>query len=97
MGQLKNPELLTNNATALTALISYHLIPGAALTAAQLQNGQQLKTALGGSIPPLKVTKSADGVLIQAVGSEAAVVRADIRTCRGVIHIIDTVLIPVQL
>ena len=95
--QLKSPEMLTNNATALTALISYHLVPGAALTASQLSSGQQLKSALGGSVPPLKIVKSADGVLVQAVGSEAAVVRPDLRTCRGIIHVIDTVLIPVKL
>jgi len=94
---LGSPEMLTNNATALTALLSYHLVPGAALTAAQLSDGQQLKTALGGPTPPLIVRKSEQGVLIQGVGSEAAVVKPDLRTCRGVIHVVETVLIPVQL
>lgn len=96
VSSLSKPELLTGNMTALTALLSYHLVPGAALTAAQLSDGQELKTALGGPTPPLVVRKSDQGVLIQAVGSEAAVIKPDLRTCHGVIHVIDTVLIPIK-
>ena len=85
---------LVGNETALTALLSYHLVPGAALTAADLKNDQQLPTALRGA-PPLRVRRADGGVLIVAVGSEAAVTQpSDIRTCRGVMHVIDTVLLP---
>jgi len=97
VASLSKPELLTSNMTALTALLSYHVVPGAALTAAQLSDGQQLKTALGGPTPPLVVRKSDQGVLIQAVGSEAAVIKPDLRTCHGVIHVVDTVLIPIKM
>ncbi len=88
---------VTDNTTAITALLSYHIIPGAAATASSLSDGQQLKTALGGPVPPLMVTKSADGVLIKGVGSEAGVVQPDIKVCRGIAHVIDTVLIPIKV
>ena len=90
------PPELVRNATALTALISYHVVPGAALTANQLTDGQLLTTALGTAVPPLRVRKTGNDVVIVGVGSEAAVITPDLRTCRGVIHIIDTVLLPVM-
>ncbi len=86
---------LLSNETALTALLSYHLVSGAALAAADLKDGQQLATALKG-VPPLRVRLADGGVLIVAVGSEAAVVQPNIKTCRGVVHVIDTVLLPIM-
>ncbi len=88
------PELVRNS-TALTALLSYHLVPGSALPASQLTDGKQLQTALGGGVPPLRVRRSGNSVVIVGVGSEAAVTQTDLKTCRGVIHVIDTVLLPV--
>jgi uncharacterized surface protein with fasciclin (FAS1) repeats len=88
------PELVRNT-TALTALLSYHLVPGSALPASQLSDAKQLQTALGSAVPPLRVRRSGTSVAIVGVGSEAAVTQTDLVTCRGVIHIIDTVLLPV--
>ena len=88
-------KALTANETALTALLSYHLVPGAALTAAELKNGQLLPTALKAA-PPLRVRLANGGVIIMGAGSEAAVTRADIKTCHGIVHIIDTVLLPLN-
>jgi uncharacterized surface protein with fasciclin (FAS1) repeats len=88
------PELVRNS-TALTALLSYHLVPGSALPASQLTDGKQLQTALGGGVPPLRVRRSGNSVVIVGVGSEAAVTQTDLMTCRGIIHVIDTVLLPV--
>ena len=88
------PELVRNS-TALTALLSYHLVPGEALTAAQLGDGAMLRTALGGTAP-LRVRRADGSVVIVGVGSEAVVTQPDLRTCKGVIHIVDTVLLPVD-
>jgi len=82
------------DARALSSLFAYHLIPGVAATAAQLQDGQALPTALKGK--SLRVS-TASGVQIQAVGSAAAVTQPDIQACRGVVHIIDEVLLPISL
>jgi transforming growth factor-beta-induced protein len=90
------PELV-RNATAMTALLSYHFAPNSVLLAKQLSDGQQLQTALGGTIPPLRVRRSGAALSLVGVGSEAAVTQPDLKTCRGVIHVIDTVLLPVRM
>jgi transforming growth factor-beta-induced protein len=90
------PELV-RNATAMTALLSYHFAPNSVLLAKQLSDGQQLQTALGGTIPPLRVRRAGAALSLVGVGSEAAVTQPDLKTCRGVIHVIDTVLLPVRM
>ncbi len=89
------PSRLLGNETALTGLLSYHIVPGAALTASQLSNGQKLTTALGTNVAPLTVRLSGKVTLI-GVGSEANVIQADLRACRGVVHVVDSVLLPIR-
>ncbi len=86
---------LASNQTALTALLSHHIVTGSALSASQLKDGQQLSTALK-AVPPLRVRLVGGAVAITSVGSEAGVIQADIKTCRGIVHVIDTVLLPVN-
>lgn len=90
------PEDVLKNETAITAILSYHIVPGVAALSSDLSNGQQLPTALGSKVAPLKVKLDAGKVTIQGVGSEAMVVKPDIKACRGVVHIIDEVLLPVK-
>ena len=87
------PELVRNS-TLLTALLSYHFIPGAIMADAQLSDGQVLSTALGGN-STLRVHRAHGGLLLGGVGSLAAATDASSKTCSGVIHPIDTVLLPV--
>ncbi len=89
------PELVRNQ-TLLTNLLAYHVAPGAALAAADLRDGQQLQTLLGSAVPPLAVAKAGGSVTIRAVASQATVVQPDLRSCTGVIHVVDSVLLPVQ-
>jgi uncharacterized surface protein with fasciclin (FAS1) repeats len=89
------PELVRNQ-TMLTNLLAYHVVPGAALAAADLRDGQQLQTLLGSAVRPLAVAKAGGSVTIRAVASQAKVVQPDLRTCTGVVHVIDNVLLPVQ-
>jgi uncharacterized surface protein with fasciclin (FAS1) repeats len=70
----------------LTAVLTYHVVAGevtaeqvAALTSAKTVNGRELSIA------------AADGKV--TVGN-ATVTQADIRATNGVIHVIDTVLLP---
>jgi hypothetical protein len=63
------------------------------LTAAQLRTGQMLPTALEGY--SLRVLNIGGHVRLFGVGSEAVVDAADIPVCGGVVHIVDTVLVPV--
>jgi uncharacterized surface protein with fasciclin (FAS1) repeats len=80
-------------------LLQYHIVPSGALRAAQLQDEQQLTTALAGAAP-LKVDLEDGDVEIEPMGdsdSDADVVQADIVVRDTVIHIVDEVLIPASL
>lgn len=75
------------DADLLTAVLTYHVVAGDALTVESLTDGQELTTLQGQT---LKVTKSGDQVLINGV----RVIAADVPATNGVIHVIDGVLIP---
>lgn len=88
--------------TLLTAAAVPHCALGA-LRAAQLQDGQQLTTALAGAAP-LKVDIEDEKVEIEVPdagndddGDDADVEQADITVGNSVIHIVDEVLIPASL
>lgn len=71
----------------LTAVLTYHVVAGQALTAESLTDGQELTTLQGQT---LKVTKSGDQVLINGI----PVIAADVPATNGVIHVIGGVLVP---
>ncbi|MGD0170865.1 MAG: fasciclin domain-containing protein [Halobacteriota archaeon] len=77
---------LQNNSTALTTLLLYHVIP-AKLLANNFTGSGTLTTVNGLSLP-----YSVSGTTIM-VGN-ATVTKADINATNGVIHIIDSVLVP---
>ena len=78
--------LKPENKQKLTAILTYHVVPAKAKST-DLSDGQMVKTVNGKDV---KVT-IADGEVM--VGG-AKVVKADIGTSNGVIHVIDTVLMP---
>ncbi|MFT5474253.1 MAG: putative surface protein with fasciclin (FAS1) repeats [Candidatus Promineifilaceae bacterium] len=78
-----NMLLKPENRDKLVALLSYHVVPGVVRL-----NEQSLETLNG---TPLMLS-SFGGVSI----NEASVLSADIEASNGIIHIIDTVLIPEQ-
>lgn len=86
------------NRATLAAILTYHVVPGR-LTAADLlaqarANGGRatLTTAQGAT---LTVTASANGVTItDARGGASMVTIADVMQSNGVIHVVDTVLMP---
>lgn len=69
----------------LTAVLTYHVVPGKAV-AADVKSGP-LETVQGQT---LKVEVSATGVQVD----NAQVIQADVMASNGVIHVIDTVLMP---
>jgi uncharacterized surface protein with fasciclin (FAS1) repeats len=69
----------------LTAVLTYHVVPGKAV-AADVKSGP-LKTVQGQT---LKVEVSSMGVQVD----NAKVIKADVMASNGVIHVIDTVLMP---
>jgi transforming growth factor-beta-induced protein len=81
-------EALASDKQALTAVLTYHVVPGnllaadvSKLTFADSVNGQRL------------TIDTKDGVVV--AGSK--VTKADVKASNGVIHVIDTVMLPSQL
>jgi transforming growth factor-beta-induced protein len=74
---------------ALTAILKYHVVAGAAKST-DLKNGQVFVT-LNGS--PLLVDLT-DGVNVGNQDSNANVKAADVEASNGVIHVIDTIILP---
>jgi hypothetical protein len=78
-------------------LIAHHAVPGKKLSYADLRNlrgaNRYLRDALS-DIMPLKVEKYPANVTIRALGSEATIIKPDLIACNGIIHIVDTVLLP---
>ena len=81
------------NRDQLTSILTYHVVPGA-LTAADLTNGATLTTVEGGT---LTVGVSGGTVTVTDAGGNAATVtQADVLQSNGVVHVIDTVLMPAE-
>ena len=79
------------NKATLTKILTYHVVPGK-LNAAQLMDGQRLTTVEG---EPLTVKKSGGKVMIvDAKGGAATVTIADVEQSNGVIHVVNSVLMP---
>ena len=78
--------LKPENKAKLTAILTYHVVPGKVM-AADVVKVNEAKTVQGGSI---KVHAAGGKVMVD----NAAVVKTDIAASNGVIHVIDTVLMP---
>ena len=80
--------LKPENKGQLTQVLTYHVVPGRIMAAdvTQLKEGTQVKTLQGSSFSvSLKGGVKVDG---------AKVVKTDIDCTNGVIHVIDTVILP---
>jgi PGF-CTERM protein len=77
---------LQNNTTALTKVLLYHVVPGTLLSKDIKGNGT-LTTANGLSLP-----YSVNGSKVTV--DNATVTKTDINATNGVIHVIDSVMIP---
>jgi len=73
----------------LEAVLNYHVISGANVQSSELTDGQDVE-ALGGM---LSIDLS-DGVKVVGTNSTASVTLADAQGANGVVHVIDTVLLP---
>lgn len=79
-------ESLLKNKAKLATILKYHVVPGKVNAAALAGKSLQVKTAAG---LPVNV----DGTFGVRV-NDARVIQADIEASNGVIHVIDTVLLP---
>ncbi|MBB6326271.1 putative surface protein with fasciclin (FAS1) repeats [Algoriphagus iocasae] len=78
--------LKPENKAQLVKILTYHVVPGKVMSS-DLKNGQMAKTVEGSEI---KVTLK-DG---KAMINNATVTAADIEADNGVVHVIDTVIMP---
>merc|ERR1712222_225603 len=76
------------NKGKLVDILTYHVVSGAAVYSMDLKPTQNVKTLQGDDV---LVTSSSAGVLING---NSKVIAADIAATNGVVHIIDTVLMP---
>ncbi|WP_151670106.1 fasciclin domain-containing protein [Nitrincola schmidtii] len=83
VASLLEPE----NRDQLTAILTYHVISGVVMSADIAGKELSAETVEGRS---LNVNATGDSVMI----NNATVVMADVKASNGVIHVIDTVLIP---
>ncbi len=77
--------LLPENLETLTAVLTYHVVPGKVMSG-DLSDGMMAETVQGGSVTIM----TEDGVTVDG----ANVTTADIEASNGVIHVIDAVILP---
>lgn len=80
-------EALLKDKDKLTAILTYHVVAGE-VKAADVVKLDKAKTVQGQEVS----IEAGDGVMI----NDAKVVKADVDCSNGVIHVIDTVLLPKQ-
>ncbi len=78
-------EGLLNDIPALTAILTYHVVPGKVMST-DLTDGMTAATVNGADL----TFDLSDGVKVNG----ATVTAADIEASNGVIHVVDTVIIP---
>jgi len=79
------------NKATLTKILTYHVVPGK-LEASDLTDGKKLKTVEGEEL----TVKKADGkvMIVDAKGDSSTVTISNVNQSNGVIHVVDTVLMP---
>jgi uncharacterized surface protein with fasciclin (FAS1) repeats len=79
------------NKATLTKILTYHVVPGK-LEAKDLTDGKKLKTVEGEEL----TLKASGGkiMLMDAKGGMSTVTIPDVNQSNGVIHVVDTVLMP---
>ncbi|MEM8776678.1 MAG: fasciclin domain-containing protein [Pseudomonadota bacterium] len=77
--------LKPENKEKLAAILTYHVVPGKVMSG-DLSDNMKAATAQGSEV----TIKTSDGVTVDG----ANVVKADILTSNGVIHVIDGVILP---
>lgn len=91
-------DSLLDDTEALTGVLTYHVVSGEVMSGALVDligeagGTAEIETVAGGT---LSASIEGGNVIIEdAQGNEATVVMADVDTSNGVVHVIDTVLLP---
>jgi uncharacterized surface protein with fasciclin (FAS1) repeats len=81
--------LMPENRDQLTAILTYHVVPGSVM-AADVVTLDEAETVNGGM---LNISTSGDSVMV----NDATVTATDIQASNGVIHVIDSVILPPEI
>lgn len=76
--------------TTLTSILTYHVVPSKVLEAA-IPLGADITTVQGSKI---KINKVGGDFIITYAGGTSKILKTDILATNGVVHVIDTVIIP---
>jgi uncharacterized surface protein with fasciclin (FAS1) repeats len=79
--------LKPENKQKLVEILTYHVVPGVAAYSDAVVKMNEVPTVLG---RPVTVKVMGDKVML----NDATVVAADVQASNGVIHVVDTVLVP---
>ncbi|WP_316238548.1 fasciclin domain-containing protein [Bradyrhizobium sp. SZCCHNR1015] len=79
------------NKATLTKILTYHVVPGK-LEASDLKDGQMLKTVEGEQLTVKREGKNV--MIVDAKGGTSMVTIPNVNQSNGVIHVVDTVLMP---
>jgi uncharacterized surface protein with fasciclin (FAS1) repeats len=94
VGALLKPE----NKKKLTAILTYHVVKGNLMAADVLEAVKKndgklpVKTVSGKTLTVM--LKGGNVMLMDSQGNYAKVIKTDVKTSNGVIHVIDTVVMP---
>lgn len=90
--------LQPENKATLTGILTYHVVAGSyaaadlAATAEKMGGKAELTTVAGGTLTVMQ--KDGKWVVVDAAGNAAGIETADVAQANGVVHVIDTVLMP---
>lgn len=84
--------LLPQNKQKLVDILTYHVVPGH-VTADEVVGMTSAASAQGSAIP-IRTEKDGEGNITGVLVQDARVVETDVLTANGIIHVIDTVIIP---
>lgn len=82
--------LKPENKDALAGVLKLHVIAGSKIKSGDLSGQTLTASTLNGDLH----VDGTDGVVLTAPGSSATVISADVKASNGIIHVIDTVLLP---
>lgn len=82
--------LKPENKDKLVAILQYHVVPSKIMAGDIAEGTSEVATLKAAGDTTIEVTKSADGVMVDG----AKVVAADVAADNGVIHVIDSVILP---
>lgn len=83
--------LLPENKAKLQAVLTYHVVAGKVMSS-DLSDGQVIKTVQGNNL--IVMIEGGKVMLEDATGAKAEVVSADIEASNGVVHVINSVVLP---